>query len=179
MSMILDRPIETPRLRLTMLSAADCGSPYLDWMNDPRVQRYLESRHVKHDRSGLERFVATCNESNDRLLLGIRPRTDGRHVGNVKLGPIDRPNARASVGIMIGDTSAVGRGYAAEALRVLADHAFATLGLGKLTAGAHAPNVASVRAFERAGFAVEAILPRHAVLDGERVDVVMMGRHAS
>jgi [ribosomal protein S5]-alanine N-acetyltransferase len=176
--MILMDPLRTERLLLRSLCVGDCGAPYLDWMRDPHVQAYLESRFVAHERGSLEAFVESNNRSTHSLLLGLIERESSHHVGNVKLGPIDEKNGRASIGIMIGDVGSWGRGYASEALNAVADYAFASLGLGKLTAGALLPNSGSRRAFEKAGFEVEAILPRHALHDGVRVDVVLLGRHA-
>ena len=57
-----------------------------------------------------------------------------------------------SVRILLGDKNCWGKGYATETIEVLTEHAFGVLGLHKLTAGAYAENVGSIRAFEKAGF---------------------------
>lgn len=55
--------------------------------------------------------------------------------------------------------------------------AFDDLGLKKLTAGAYAENVGSIKAFERAGFEIEGRrLSQAEIAPGVRIDVVLMGR---
>jgi RimJ/RimL family protein N-acetyltransferase len=148
-------------------------------MQDPDVLRFLEARHGKHDATSLATFIRSANESGDSLLLGMYELSAGRHVGNIKLGPIDRPNRRGEIGILIGERSCWGRGYAREAIAALAQYAFGTLGLHKLTAGYLAPNAASGRAFEAVGFTVEARYAQHFLLDDTWVDGVRIARFAS
>ena len=52
------------------------------------------------------------------------------------------------------------------------------MGLHKLSAGIYGPNVASLRAFERAGFRVEAVLHGHASHNGNYIDVIQLARFA-
>ncbi len=175
--MILDTPLRTERLLLRSLSRDDVGPAYVAWMNDPLVQRNLESRFAVHDVLSVQRFVEACNDSAGSLLLGLFGE-GGRHIGNIKLGPIDANHGRASIGIMIGDRAAWGRGYAREAIACLCSHAFGAAGLRRVTAGCYAGNLTAIRAFERAGFSREGVLRGHAVQDGAAVDVVLLGRLA-
>lgn len=177
--MLLAGPLRGARLTLRTLAATDAGGPYLGWMSNPTVLRYLEARHVPHDRATLQAFIEMSNADPSTLLLGITITADGRHIGNIKLGPIDAHHRRGDIGILIGDTAVWGRGYAAEAIGLLAAHAFSALRLHKLTAGFYASNTASVRAFEKAGFHVEARLREHWHRDGAREDGVLMARLGS
>ncbi len=170
--MRLERPIAAPRLILQSLDESAATGPYRAWMLDSEVLRFLEARHAKHDAQSLSAFIRSANDSKDSLLLGMFERAAGRHIGNIKLGPIDWPNRRGEVGLMIGERTCWGRGYAREAIGAMADYAFDTLRLHKLTAGYLEPNVASGRAFEAVGFVVEARYARHFLLDGAWVSGV-------
>lgn len=170
----------TPRwtsvdVELFLLTPEDVGAAYVGWLNDPEVNRYLESRFVPQDHASTVAFVAGALASAKDLLLGIRSVALGRHVGNIKLGPINREHGLGEIGIMIGDRDAWGKGIASRAIAMLRDIAAHELGLRRLTAGCYASNVGSRRAFERAGFAVEAVRPGHFLLDGEAEDLVLMG----
>ena len=66
-------------------------------------------------------------------------------------------------------------GGAAAAIRPLTGLAFARLGRHELTAGGYGDHVGSVRSFEKAGFVVEGVRPRHFRLDGKWVDLVQLG----
>lgn len=145
-------------------------------MSDPDVVRYLEARHVPNDRASLEAFIRDANADPATLLLGIVVTAGRRHVGNIKIGPIDRRHRRSDVGILIGDRSVWGRGYATEAIAVLCEHAFGPLELHKVTAGFYAGNPGSVRAFEKSGFRPEARLADHWQSDGAWQDGRLMAR---
>jgi [ribosomal protein S5]-alanine N-acetyltransferase len=176
--MTIDPPILTERLQLRCLDAGDCGDHYLAWMADPDVQRFLESRGSSHTADSLRSYVSRLNVSDHSLLLGMFERRDLRHIGNIKLGPIDRRHERASLGLMIGDRDAWGQGFGTEAVRALCGYAISTLGLKKIVAGIYDDNVASRHLFERAGFREDARLSRHAAFEGRRIDVLLMALHA-
>ena len=49
---------------------------------------------------------------------------DGRHIGNIKLGPIQWLHRRADLSLFIGDKSCWSLGYASEAIGLVRDWAF-------------------------------------------------------
>jgi len=67
---------------------------------------------------------------------------------------------------------------ALDAIEALAAYAFAQRAQRKLYAYVHAQNCASRRAFERAGFTLEATLEREALRDGREADVHRLSRFA-
>jgi [ribosomal protein S5]-alanine N-acetyltransferase len=150
---------------------------YVGWLNDPEVNRFLESRFSVQTLEGVRDFVARQLEDPRTLFLGIRSLELGRHVGNVKISPISPPHGLGEVGIMIGDREAWGRGIATEALRLIAEIARNELGLRKLTAGCYKSNGGSIGAFLKAGFHIEATRPDHFLLEGAPDDFILMARH--
>ncbi|HEY1157453.1 MAG TPA: GNAT family protein, partial [Arthrobacter sp.] len=100
------------------------------------------------------------------LFAGIFLREGDRHIGNIKLGPINVHHRRADIGLLVGDRACWGKGYASEAIAILSDFAFGRLGLHRLTAGMYAENEGSARAFEKAGYAREGLLRGHWLCDG-------------
>lgn len=174
--MLIDAPILAPRLLLRNLTAADAGPRYLAWLCDSESTRFLESRFAPVDSEGaLLSFVEAANASADSLLLGIFLKDEQRHIGNVKLGPIQRHHRRADIGFLIGEREIWGRGYASEAIAAVVDFASRHLGLERITAGCYANNIGSQRALVKAGFSKEATLPAHWVCDGRRVDGLLYG----
>lgn len=148
---------------------------YVGWLNDPDVNRYLESRFVRHRIEDVRTFVSAQLSSDAILMLGIRSRELDRHVGNIKLGPVNRWHGLGEIGIMIGDRDAWGKGIATEAIALMTRIGFEELGLRKITAGCYRSNTGSQRAFERAGFAVEAVRRAHFLLEGRPEDAVLLG----
>lgn len=167
---------ETERLELRALVPADAEGPYSSWVQDAQVTRYLEVRFDPPDPEALRIFIEEMNSSPSNLVVGLVRKDTGMHIGNIRLGPIDRRHQRASVGLMVGDRGSWGQGFASEAIGAVSVFAFKTHGLKKLTAGLYAPNTGSQRAFEKAGYSVEAVRKAHAVLDGARIDVIEMAR---
>src|SRR5205814_2669717 len=98
-----------------------------------------------------------------------------QHIGNIKLGPIHWIHRYAEIGLLIGEKSCWGQGYASEAIRLVTTYAFERLNLHKVTAGCYATNVGSVRAFEKAGFVREGVRPRHCFCEGTYVDLILLG----
>lgn len=164
------------RIELFQLTVERVSDSYVGWLNDPEINQYLESRFAAQDRPSVEAFVSAIAASEKDLFLGIHDLALGRHVGNIKLGPIDRRHGLGEIGIMIGDRAAWGRGVGTRAIALLSEIAAAELGLRKLTAGCYRRNAGSQRAFEKAGFHVEAVRRDHFLCDGQPEDLVLLAR---
>jgi ribosomal-protein-alanine N-acetyltransferase len=167
---------------LFLLTPDDVTEDYVSWLNDSAVNQFLECRFQENTLASTRAFVAEALASHHSLFLGIRFQltTDDpsrRHVGNIKLSPIDEHHRTGEIGILIGDRAAWGKGVATAAIELLCDIARTQLSLRKITAGCYAANVGSQRAFEIAGFAVEAVRKHQVLLNGVPEDVVLMGRH--
>jgi len=174
--MIADE-IRTARLSLRSMAESDVTDVYLGWMTDPEVNRYLETRFMAPSAEGLREYVREMRGSANSWFFGIFLADDGRHVGNIKLGPVSSVHDSAPIGLVIGDRSVWGQGVATEAIGAIAEWAFSELGLAKVYAGSYAVNRGSVNAFLRNGFEIEGVQRRHVRLDtGERDDVVLLGR---
>lgn len=159
--MILPKTLRTDRLLLSPLAPDDVGDAYVGWLRDPSVNRFLESRHVAHDMASTRAFVSTVNSSDDAILLAIRLAGTRQHIGNIKLGFIDRLHRRADIGLLIGEASSWGRGFASEAIAAVLRLAHTDLDLAKVTASTYAANIGSIRAFLKAGFVEEGRQLRH------------------
>jgi [ribosomal protein S5]-alanine N-acetyltransferase len=164
------------RVELFQLEPEDVTGRYVDWLNDPAVNRFLEVRWQRSTLHTTSEFVALQIESPASLLLGMRAIDTGQHVGNIKLGPIDIRHGLAEVGIMIGEAAARGTGIGSEAIRLLAGIARDQLALRKLTAGCYASNMGSTRAFQKAGFHVEGTRREHFLLDGKPENLTLLAR---
>ena len=176
--MMIDDPIETARLQLRHLTEADVTESYLSWLNDPEVLRYLEVRFSKV--GGLEElgsFVKTVNDSTDTVMFGIFRKDTGRHIGNIKLGPVKFEHARAEIGFLIGDRSSWGAGYASEAIQAVAQFGLQRLNLAKIGAGCYETNVGSMKALLKAGFQQVATIPNDVVSDGVRVASLLFAKN--
>jgi ribosomal-protein-alanine N-acetyltransferase len=163
------------RLCLREVRLSDVEGPYLHWMNDPEVLKYTESRFQPHSKKQLRAYVAKINENQDFIFRAITLRGSGRHIGNIKLGPIDWNHRFGDVGIIIGAKDCWGQSYAGESIRLLSEFAFTSLKLHKLTAGCYGVNTTAVKAFEKAGFLQEGVRRSQYLYEGRYVDLVCLG----
>ncbi|MGE0094001.1 MAG: GNAT family N-acetyltransferase [Alphaproteobacteria bacterium] len=171
-----------PRLRgggveLRPFTPADIGPAYLSWLRDVDVVRYTDVNPTEQTLESIRAYVDTIQRDPYTLFWAIHEVGYG-HVGNLRMSGISIRHARATVALLIGDKSRWGRNLARDALTAASAHAFHALGLRKICAGILICNDASRRAFEKAGFHVEAVLRAHAAFEDHFVDVLQMARFA-
>ena len=148
------------RVTLRLLTISDCTQKYVAWLQDPVVTQYLETRWVPQSLSTVHRFVESLSTSFDSYLFGIFDNVDSCHIGNIKLGPINHHHLFADISYFIGERDRWGRGAATDAICLVSQLGFARLRLHRIQAGVYRPNRASCIALERAGFVLEAVLPK-------------------
>ncbi len=173
--MALGPALEGARVALRPVTAADVGPLYLGWLNDPEINRFLESRHRESSEESVRAFVDRITARDGDYLFAIRLAQDGRHIGNVRLGPIRAEHRLAELSLYIGDRAAWGQGYGGETVALVTRFAFEALRLNKTMGRCYAANEASIRAFLRAGYREEGRLRKHYLLDGKPMDLVVMG----
>jgi RimJ/RimL family protein N-acetyltransferase len=164
------------RLFLRQVCLADATENYARWMNDPEINCYLESRFVTHTVAGLRQYIEKTNADPHNFFLAIMLQADDRHIGNIKLGPVNPVHRLGDIGLIIGETDCWGKGYATEAIELITRFAFHELKLHKVTASCYANNPGSARAFQKAGFTIEAVRPAHFFCAGRFVDAILLGR---
>lgn len=166
---------ESARLTFRPLTAADCGEAYLGWLNDPAVNRYLETRHSEQSIASIRSFVDGVNARENEHLFGMFRKTDGAHIGNIKVGPISAIHRRGDVSLFIGDRTAWGQGFATEAIAAVSRFAFDVLDVKKLASGMYADNLGSFHAFLKAGYKQEGHRRQHGMIDGSLHDILECG----
>lgn len=117
----------------------------------------------------------SCHGNPSIALLGIFDNATHLHLGNIKLGPINWHHRLGDIGVIVGRKEFWGKGLASQAIALLRDFAFSRVGLYTLTAGCYGNNAGSARAFEKAGFRIEARLPGRYLCGDVRVDGHLMG----
>lgn len=158
--------ITTENLILHPLDPADVTQEYVDWLNDPEVNRFLEVRHQVQTLDTCRDFVRSANRAPGEHLFAIRHASDDRHIGNAKLGSVNAIHARGQVSLFIGNRNYWGRGLAEEIVMALSRYGFEQLGLNRLEAGCYEDNLASLRVFQKCGYNVDGFFRNH-VLDGD------------
>ena len=167
--------MEGERLALRPLLPDDVGEEYSRWMNDPEVTEFLESRFWPASPEQLRAYVAQMTKNPQVVFFAVIEKETGKHVGNVKLGPIDWIHRFGDMGILIGDKSKWGKGYATETILLMTRYAFEKLNLHKVTASCYGNNLGSIRAFQKAGYEEEGRRKSQCFSQGRYVDLVCLG----
>jgi ribosomal-protein-alanine N-acetyltransferase len=145
------------KISLRTVTVADCNETYVNWLADPLVNRFLETRWSDQTLDAIRKFVMNTSANADNYLFAIIETSTQKHIGNIKLGPTNRHHHYADVSYFIGERAAWGKGYATEAIQLVTQFAFEKLDLHRVQAGVYASNVASAKALEKAGFELEAV----------------------
>jgi diamine N-acetyltransferase len=91
-------------------------------------------------------------------------------VGIVDLFDANFKHGRAGVGVLIGEVDDRAKGYASEAIDLLAEYASSILGFHNLHCSIHSDNEASVKLFKKGGFEQVGIRKEWYLDKGKRID---------
>ena len=171
---MLDRPfLKGEKVYLRPLDLDDLNGDYLNWVNDEEVIQHLATIHPT-TKQGLEDYVRSILSNKSFTFFAVIEMETGKHIGNVKVGPIDWINRFTNYGRMMGDRSSWGKGYGTEVLKLVQKYVFEKLNLHKLFDLAVASNEASIKSNEKAGMKIEATLREHVFKNGKYVDAVVL-----
>ena len=160
---------------LRLVEPSDCRDEYLRWLLDPEVHRFLETRWAEQTEASIRGFVASMRSTSENYLFAIVHLESGEHVGNIKVGPINRQHRHADVSYLIGRRDMWGHGIASEAITLATRFGFERVRLHRMQAVVETENAASSKALERAGYSLEGRLREKLFRDGEWRDQLVYG----
>ncbi len=109
----------------------------------------METRWSEQNIDTIKEFVSLQRESEHSILLAITLSDDGRHIGNIKLGPINKYHKYGDISYFIGDKSMWNKGITTKAINLLCGYGIDHIGLHRIEAGAYAMALGSWRALGR------------------------------
>lgn len=145
--------LQTKRLSLEPLSKHFLSQVYVNWLNDKLVNQFLVSGG-DYTLKKLSKYLEEV-EQNPKYFWAIKLKGTNKHIGNIKIDPIDLNELSGEYGIMIGDRSIWGKGIAKEASEIVLAFCFETLHLKKISLGVHKNNLKAIRLYEKLGFTFE------------------------
>lgn len=126
----------------------------------------------------MARFLEAQRRRGTLLHFAIVDHADGGYLGEIILFLRSPQAAELDIGEIayVIAPAARGRGIAPEAVRLLSEWAFSTLGLARLQLSIAPENAPSVRVAEKAHYRYEGLLRSLKVIRGERVDSLLYSR---
>lgn len=165
--------LKSTRLTLRPLALSHCTDRYVEWMNDPQVYQFLETGG-NYKIEDLRSYLESVAQNNEMLFWAIHITEGDRHIGNIKIDPVNKRHGLGEYGIMMGDRSEWGKGYADEASRLVLEHCFTDLNLRKITLGVVSSNLAAVHLYKKLGFKIEGRYKDHGLYAGTYHDILRM-----
>lgn len=164
---------------LHIITGDEVSETYVEWLQDQRVNKYLEARFNSVTLQSQREYVARVYESTDAYLFGIFV-DEKRMIGTLKIGPIDYRLKTGEIGLMIGDPNYWGKGFATRAIGLACRTFFDEGILTRITAGVYGDNIGSRKAFEKNGFTLEKTFKSNGVnIDGNLQEIFRYCKDAS
>ncbi|RYF89545.1 MAG: N-acetyltransferase [Chitinophagaceae bacterium] len=172
MKSVVVKALESERLIYQPMAMHHATPTYLGWLNDEEVNKYLE---VKKENT-LEELQVYVQDALEKKIFfwAIQLKSDGKHIGNIKIDPINYKHGTGEYGIMVGDKTEWGKGYAKEASQAIIDFCFNEMNLRKITLGVVEDNVAAVELYKKLGFTIEGTYKKHALYNGVYCNIIRM-----
>jgi RimJ/RimL family protein N-acetyltransferase len=164
--------LKSDRLILKAISKEHISNKYVQWMNDSDVTRYLETGG-DYTLEKLASFISDVEKKNI-LFWAIHIVATGNHIGNIKIDPLNIKRLTGEYGIMMGDKSEWGKGYAKEASTLVINYCFNNLNLRKITLGVISENQSAINLYKRLGFEIEGVYKKFGFYNMKYCDCLRM-----
>jgi RimJ/RimL family protein N-acetyltransferase len=165
---------KSERIHLRPLSTSDVNERYLSWLKNQTVNAYLEVDGNELKLSDIEEYILEGPRRGDYFMYAICLNENNLHIGNVKVGPINKKHLISDLPVVIGDPSYWGKGLAVEAIKLGNKIAFEEHGIRKLHGQIYRNNLGSIKAYCRGGWIIEGVIRGRYLSDGEAMDQVMV-----
>lgn len=127
------------------------GPIFQAWINDPENHQFL-ARYRPLNGAEEKAWLEKAHERKDDHVFEIALREGGRLIGICSLRCGESPHRNGEIGITIGEPEFQGKGYGADALRLLLGYGFDTLGLHRVALRVYENNPRAIRCYEKCGF---------------------------
>jgi len=142
--------VKGDRIFLKVLTEEDATQSYCGWLNDPIVNKYLETRQSTID--DLKVYINDKLISKETIFFGIFWKENNKHIGNLKLEPIDFKKNYATIGIILGVKEYWGKGIATEAVNLATEFCFNVLDLQEMLLDVIPENKIAVHVYLKCGY---------------------------
>jgi len=139
---------------LRSLTSKDNLKNYLFWMSNPSNNKFILSSNINFTIDMLRKYIDSCNNNDDILLIGIFDKLSSEHIGNIKYDNIDMINKSATMGILIGEKEFRGIGLAKNVIQETLNWLYGNLGIKKVLLGLDKENLGALNLYKNIGFVI-------------------------
>jgi RimJ/RimL family protein N-acetyltransferase len=144
------------------------------WINDREIV-LLNAPYKPVHENAHKQWFEKIQERTDLVILGIRHKESNKLIGSCQLLNINYIHRSAELQIRIAEKSEQGLGFGTAAIHLLISHAFFDLNLNRISVQVFSTNVRALYVYEKTGFKKEGILRQAAFIDGQYIDIIVLG----
>lgn len=166
---------ESSRIFLRKMTSDDTEL-YHSWRNDVEVMKststFLDIYHFEETRDFVNHVILGSQSSKSYIII---EKEFGKPIGITSLINVDYKNRNAECIIDIGDKNFWGKGYGAEAMKLLLNYSFLELNMNRLSLRVFSFNDRAISLYEKIGFQYEGRNRESIFREGEWHDIIHMG----
>jgi len=162
------------KIFLREINENDINQDYLNGFDDNSVTEFLEVEGKSLTKEAVLKYIARGIETKSYYLYAICLKSNNKHIGNVKIGPINKKHSTSDLVTVIWDSQQWGKGLATEAIKEGNRLAFNEYNIRKLSGGIYEKNIGSIKAYVKAGWIIEGKLQNHYLIDGKLQDRIVV-----
>ena len=164
------------KIFLKELTEKNVSKEYVSWLNSPSVNLYTEQRYFKHTIKSVRKYVQDKRKSKLEFLYGIFLVSDKTHVGNIKIGPINKIHQTTFISYFIGNTKLRSKGIMSEAFIKIFNLAKKKFKIKKIQAGIYDKNISSKKLLEKNKFKLEGVFSSQLIYKKKRIKKLIYGK---
>mgnify|MGYP001371389639 CR=1 FL=1 len=169
--------IETRSTYIMPIVDEQITDTYVDWLNDKKINEFLEVRHVTQTKQTVIDYINTLRNTDGCDMFAVFSKKSDVHLGNLTITCFDRNgNGAADFGIMIGDEVARSRGVGAEVHIAFLEFIFSFKSIDRVNGNAASNNLIACKTLESIGYTKEGVRRNFFPLEnGGKCDVHLYG----
>jgi len=166
--------IKGERLSLKEISPDDLSEKVMLWFEDQELMKFYTNSKKKIDKENLLNSIEEGKKLGNLFTFGIFHLEDNCLIGTIKLGPINFNHMTSDLATLIGDRNYLGKGLSVDAICLGNQLAFSYFEIRKLFGGMYLSNIASIKAYIRAGWLIEGRLKGQFLVEGKNEDRLLV-----
>jgi ribosomal-protein-alanine N-acetyltransferase len=163
------------RLYLKEISISDIDDTVMAWFDDDELMKFYTSSKNKITKEKLLSSIEEGKKAGNLYTYGIYINDIHKLIGTIKIGPIHLIHRTSDLVALIGDRNYLGKGLSVDAIGLGNQLAFEKFNIRKLYGGMYESNIASIKAYTRAGWLIEGRLKGFYVVDNKNEDRILVG----
>jgi [ribosomal protein S5]-alanine N-acetyltransferase len=158
---------------LKKFTIADISDSYINWLNDPEVNKFLEAKYQTWNYENTRVYIESFQNTKAKFLFGIYTLEGDKYIGNGSISTVNYNTEVFEFALFVGDQSYWGKGVALEVSLLLLKFGFDELKLRKVFGGAYSNQIASRFTLKKIGLVQEAKLREKYIFEGKPIDHVI------